>query len=86
MKVVFGGGMNIVFGFKVKILVKEVFIEVEDIDFGDIDDRVVYDMDEDEIFDEEEEEKEFDIEDEEFGIGLRKMYILFLYLMFLIKE
>ncbi|KAK0674013.1 putative ATP-dependent RNA helicase [Cercophora samala] len=86
LKAAFGGGMNSASGPKVKISAKEAPIEAEDIEFGDIDDRAVHDMDEDEISDEEEEEKEFDIEDEESGTGPRKMHILPLYSMLPTKE
>ncbi|VBB76298.1 Putative ATP-dependent RNA helicase [Podospora comata] len=86
LKAAFGGGMNTASGPKVKISAKEAPIEAEDIDFGDIDDRAVHDMDEEEISDEEEEEKEFDIEDEESGTGPRKMHILPLYSMLPTKE
>ncbi|KAK4646567.1 putative ATP-dependent RNA helicase DHR1 [Podospora bellae-mahoneyi] len=86
LKAAFGGGMNTASGPKVKISAKEAPIEAEDIEFGDIDDRAVHDMDEGEISDEEEEEKEFDIEDEESGTGPRKMHILPLYSMLPTKE
>ncbi|KAK4179523.1 putative ATP-dependent RNA helicase [Triangularia setosa] len=89
LKAAFGGGMNSASGLKVKISAKEAPIEAEDIDFGDVDDRAVHDMDEDEmdtISDDEEEEKDFEIEDEESGTGPRKMHILPLYSMLPTKE
>ncbi|KAK0739744.1 P-loop containing nucleoside triphosphate hydrolase protein [Apiosordaria backusii] len=89
LKAAFGGGMNSATGPKVKISANEAPIEAEDIDFGDVDDRPVHDMDDDEmdtISDDEEEEKDFEIEDEESGTGPRKMHILPLYSMLPTKE
>ncbi|KAK4191356.1 putative ATP-dependent RNA helicase [Podospora australis] len=89
LKDAFGGGMNSASGPKVRISAREAPIETEDIEFGDVDDRTVYDMDEDEmdtISDDEEEEKDFEIEDGESGTGPRKMHILPLYSMLPTKE
>ncbi|KAK4148195.1 P-loop containing nucleoside triphosphate hydrolase protein [Dichotomopilus funicola] len=83
------GGMTAAEGPKVRISASEAPVEVEDIDFGEADDRNAYDsydeieMDSDE---EVEEEKEFDLEDEESGTGPRKMHILPLYSLLPTKE
>ncbi|KAL2135420.1 hypothetical protein VTI74DRAFT_8653 [Chaetomium olivicolor] len=81
------GGMTSATGPQVRISASEAPLEVEDIDFGEMDDRNAYDDDEMEFAsDEEEEEKEFEIEDEESGTGPRKMHILPLYSLLPTKE
>ena len=84
------GGLNSVSGPKVKISASEAPLEVEDIDFGGIDDRNANDMD-DEIFldaegDEDDGDAEFEIEDEESGTGPLRMNILPLYSLLPTKE
>ncbi|KAK4044803.1 P-loop containing nucleoside triphosphate hydrolase protein [Parachaetomium inaequale] len=82
------GGMTSAEGPKVRISGSEAPIEVEDIDFGEADDRNAHD-EYDEIeygSDDEEEEKEFDLEDEESGTGPRRMHILPLYSLLPTKE
>ncbi|KAK3902830.1 P-loop containing nucleoside triphosphate hydrolase protein [Staphylotrichum tortipilum] len=82
------GGMSAPEGPKVRISGNEAPMEVEDIDFGDADDRNAYD-EYDEIetaSDEEEEEKEFELEDEESGTGPRRMHVLPLYSLLPTKE
>jgi len=83
------GGMTSAEGPKVRISGSEAPIEVEDIDFGDTEDRNADDMDDEVDFasdDEEEEEKEFELEDEESGTGPRRMHILPLYSLLPTKE
>jgi ATP-dependent RNA helicase DHX37/DHR1 len=83
------GGMTSVEGPKVRISGNEAPLEVEDIDFGEADDRNAHDeYDEIEFAsdDEEEEEKEFELEDEETGTGPRRMHILPLYSLLPTKE
>ncbi|SPQ21198.1 081d11c4-b127-477f-9476-b2959c831a1d [Thermothielavioides terrestris] len=82
-------GMTSATGPQVRISGNEAPIEVEDIDFGEVDDRNAHDeYDETEFAfdDEEEEEKAFEIEDEESGTGPRKMHILPLYSLLPTKE
>lgn len=73
---------------KVRISAGEAPMEVEDIDFGDVDDRnVVDDHDDfDIMMDDEEEDKEFELEDEEVGTGPLRMHILPLYSLLPTKE
>ncbi|KAK3325288.1 P-loop containing nucleoside triphosphate hydrolase protein [Apodospora peruviana] len=88
LKVTFGG-MNSGSGPKVRISASEAPVEVEDIDFGEVDDRTVDDMDDDEISiteDEDEQDKEFEIEDEESGTGPLRMHILPLFSLLPTKE
>jgi ATP-dependent RNA helicase DHX37/DHR1 len=76
-------------GPKVRISGNEAPLEVEDIDFGEADDRNAndeYDEIEFASDDEEEEEKEFELEDEETGTGPRRMHILPLYSLLPTKE
>ncbi|EGS17426.1 RNA helicase (dhr1)-like protein [Thermochaetoides thermophila DSM 1495] len=84
------GGMTSAAGPKVRISASEAPVEVEDIDFGEADDRNVNDVDDyDDVefpSDDEEEEKEFELEDEEVGTGPRKMHILPLYSLLPTKE
>jgi ATP-dependent RNA helicase DHX37/DHR1 len=83
------GGMASASGPKVRISASEAPVEVEDIDFGEVDDRSAnYEDDYDIEFDsdEEEEEKEFELEDEESGTGPRRMHILPLYSLLPTKE
>ncbi|KAL2268576.1 hypothetical protein VTJ83DRAFT_3422 [Remersonia thermophila] len=82
------GGITSAEGPKVRLSGSEAPMEVEDIDFGEADDRHVYDQDDEVDFatDEEEEEKEFELEDEEMGTGPRKMHILPLYSLLPTKE
>ncbi|KAK4453179.1 P-loop containing nucleoside triphosphate hydrolase protein, partial [Podospora aff. communis PSN243] len=82
------GGPNSGAGPKVRLSASEAPIEVEDIDFGDADDRNIADMDDDVEFDsgDEEDEAEFDIEDEESGTGPLRMHILPLYSLLPTKE
>ncbi|KAL2118423.1 hypothetical protein VTJ04DRAFT_8083 [Mycothermus thermophilus] len=82
------GGFTAAEGPKVRLSGSEAPIEVEDIDFGEADDRHAYDQDDEADFatDEEEEEKEFEIEDEEMGAGPRKMHVLPLYSLLPTKE
>jgi ATP-dependent RNA helicase DHX37/DHR1 len=83
------GGMTSAEGPKVRISGNEAPLEVEDIDFGEADDRNAndeYDEIEFASDDEEEEEKEFELEDEETGTGPRRMHILPLYSLLPTKE
>ncbi|KAK4155490.1 P-loop containing nucleoside triphosphate hydrolase protein [Chaetomidium leptoderma] len=82
------GGMSSADGPKVRISGSEAPIEVEDIDFGEADDRNAYDEDDEMEFgsDDEEDEKEFELEDEESGTGPRKLHILPLYSLLPTKE
>ncbi|KAL2196342.1 P-loop containing nucleoside triphosphate hydrolase protein [Corynascus similis CBS 632.67] len=83
------GGMTAVEGPKVRISGSEAPIEVEDIDFGEADDRNAHDEYDEIEFgsdDEEEEEKEFELEDEESGTGPRRMHVLPLYSLLPTKE
>jgi ATP-dependent RNA helicase DHX37/DHR1 len=82
------GGMTSAEGPKVRISGSEASIEVEDIDFGEADDRNAHDeYDEIEFAsEEEEEEKDFELEDEESGTGPRRMHILPLYSLLPTKE
>ncbi|KAK0626511.1 P-loop containing nucleoside triphosphate hydrolase protein [Immersiella caudata] len=82
------GGPNSGAGPKVRLSASEAPIEAEDIDFGDLDDRNIADMDDDVEFDSggEEDEAEFDIEDEESGTGPLRMYILPLFSLLPTKE
>ena len=82
------GGMTAADGPKVRISGSEAPIEVEDIDFGDAEDRTANDEYDELEFpsDDEEEEKEFDLEDEESGTGPRRMHILPLYSLLPTKE
>lgn len=91
LKSAFGGGLTSGSGVKVRISASEAPIEAEDIDFGDVDDRNINDMDDDldddeDEDDEEEDDGEFDIEDEEPGTGPLKMHILPLYSLLPTKE
>ncbi|KAK0635249.1 P-loop containing nucleoside triphosphate hydrolase protein [Bombardia bombarda] len=81
------GSMTSVTGPKVRISANEAPVEVEDIDFGEVDDRND-DMDDEIEFasDDEAENAEFDIEDEESGTGPLKMHILPLYSLLPTKE
>ncbi|KAK4217069.1 P-loop containing nucleoside triphosphate hydrolase protein [Rhypophila decipiens] len=88
LKAAFGGRTEAP-GPKVRISGNEAPMEVEDIDFGEIDDRNINDMDDDDISiisDEGEENAEFDIEDEESGTGPLRMHILPLYSLLPTKE
>ncbi|KAL2152433.1 hypothetical protein VTH82DRAFT_5617 [Thermothelomyces myriococcoides] len=83
------GGMTTAEGPKVRISGNEAPIEVEDIDFGETEDRNAHDgYDEVESGSDidEEEEKEFELEDEESGTGPRRMHILPLYSLLPTKE
>ncbi|KAK3403519.1 P-loop containing nucleoside triphosphate hydrolase protein [Sordaria brevicollis] len=89
LKARFGGGMNNASTTKVKISANEAPMEVEDIDFGDVeDDRNINDRDDDDISiaSDEEADKEFEIEDEESGTGPLKMHILPLFSLLPTKE
>jgi ATP-dependent RNA helicase DHX37/DHR1 len=83
------GGPNPVGGPRVRISANEAPVEVEDIDFGDVDDRNITDMDDgmpvDGEGEEEDEEAEFVIE-EEGGTGPLKMQILPLYSLLPTKD
>lgn len=89
LKATFGGRQEAP-GPKVRISGNEAPVEVEDIDFGEIDDRNINDMDDDDdisiVSDEDEENKEFEIEDEESGTGPLRMHILPLYSLLPTKE
>ncbi|KAM7208767.1 P-loop containing nucleoside triphosphate hydrolase protein [Naviculisporaceae sp. PSN 640] len=83
------GGMAEAPGPKVRISGKEAPVEVEDVDFGEIDDVAIKMEDDYETFgasDDEEEEKEFELEDEEAGTGPRRMHVLPLYSLLTTKE
>ncbi|KAK4236233.1 P-loop containing nucleoside triphosphate hydrolase protein [Achaetomium macrosporum] len=81
------GGMTSAAAPKVRISGSEAPVEVEDIDFGDVDDRNVNDeYDDAEFVSDDEEEKDFEIEDEESGTGPRRMHILPLYSLLPTKE
>ncbi|KAK4127507.1 P-loop containing nucleoside triphosphate hydrolase protein [Parathielavia appendiculata] len=82
------GGMTVAEGPRVCISGSEAPIEVEDIDFGEADDRNAHDEYDEVEFasDEEEEEKEFELEDEESGTGPRRMHILPLYSLLPTRE
>ncbi|GAB1314921.1 putative ATP-dependent RNA helicase DHR1 [Madurella fahalii] len=83
------GGVSSTAGPQVRISASEIPMEVEDIDFGEVDDRNANDMDDEEMFfasDDEEEEKDFEIEDEESGTGPRRMHVLPLYSLLPTKE
>ncbi|KAK3499337.1 P-loop containing nucleoside triphosphate hydrolase protein [Neurospora hispaniola] len=89
LKARFGGGMNTASTTKVRISAKEAPMEVEDIDFGDVeDDRNINDRDDDDISiaSDEEDDKEFEIEDQESGTGPLKMHILPLFSLLPTKE
>lgn len=89
LKCAFGGGMSSTTGPQVRISGNEAPIEVEDIDFGEVDDRNANDEYDEVEFasdDEAEEEKEFELEDEETGTGPRRMHILPLYSLLPTKE
>lgn len=83
-------GMDSAAGMRVRISASEAPMEAEDIDFGDMDDRVVDDYDDDLSGDEgeEDDEAEFDIPEEEgeTGTGPSKMHILPLYSLLPTKE
>lgn len=84
------GGPNAVGGPKVRISANEAPVEVEDIDFGDYDDRNITDMDDAMSIDgdvegDEHDEAEFEIE-EEGGTGPLKMQILPLYSLLPTKD
>ncbi len=82
------GGMASADVPRVRISGNEAPIEVEDIDFGDVDDRDADDEYDEVDFasDDEEEEKEFELEDEESGTGPRRMHVLPLYSLLPTKE
>ncbi|KAH8888735.1 P-loop containing nucleoside triphosphate hydrolase protein [Thozetella sp. PMI_491] len=84
------GGLHSANGPKVRISASEAPLEVEDIEFGEADDRNTNDIDDEIVFgdddDEEEEEDEFRIEDEEPGTGPLRMHILPLYSLLPTKE
>ncbi|KAK1778393.1 P-loop containing nucleoside triphosphate hydrolase protein [Copromyces sp. CBS 386.78] len=89
LKARFGGGMNTASTTKVRISANEAPMEVEDIDFGDVDDdRNNNDRDDDHISiaSDQEEDKEFEIEDQESGTGPLKMHILPLFSLLPTKE
>jgi ATP-dependent RNA helicase DHX37/DHR1 len=84
------GGPNAVGGPKVRISANEAPVEVEDIDFGDYDDRNITDMDDAMSIDgdaegDEHDPAEFDIE-EEGGTGPLKIQILPLYSLLPTKD
>ncbi|KAB5545669.1 P-loop containing nucleoside triphosphate hydrolase protein [Coniochaeta sp. 2T2.1] len=84
------GGPSTVGGPKVRISANEAPVEVEDIDFGDYDDRNITDVDDAMSIDgdvegDEQDEAEFDIE-EEGGTGPLKMQILPLYSLLPTKD
>ncbi len=80
------GGLSSVAGPKVRISASEAPLEVEDIEFGGVDDRNAHDdMDDEMLLDsdaegDQEDDAEFQIEDEEPGAGPLRMNILPLYL------
>ncbi|ODA79815.1 hypothetical protein RJ55_05411 [Drechmeria coniospora] len=78
------GGPNSADGPKVQISASEAPVEVEDIEFGDVDDFAAEDMDDD-LGSDEEEEEEFQIEEEQQEAPL-KMQILPLYSLLPTRE
>ncbi|KAK4138634.1 P-loop containing nucleoside triphosphate hydrolase protein [Trichocladium antarcticum] len=83
------GGMASASGPKVRISASEAPVEVEDIEFGEVDDRSANFADDYDVefeSDDEEEEKQFELEDEESGTGPRRMHILPLYSLLPTKE
>ena len=82
------GGPNSATGPKVRLSASEAPVEAEDIDFGDVDDRNITDMDDDiELTsNDEEDETEFEIQDEESGTGPFRMHILPLFSLLPTKE
>lgn len=79
------GGVKSADGPKVQISANEAPIEVEDIDFGDVDDNAADDFDDIPSDEDEEEEGEFEIEGDEEVVSL-KMHVLPLYSLLPVRE
>jgi ATP-dependent RNA helicase DHX37/DHR1 len=82
------GGLNTVSGPKVRISANEAPVEIEDVDFGDINDMDGDDVDSDRDEDDEEDEDDFRVEDEENAgpPAQLKMHILPLYSLLPTRE